>query len=370
MTGKDKKRLVNISVLLYFIFLILTNQLEHYVVFIAFYASLLLCGIVGLYTNGFHLSIKKIILILLLIITACLNLILVGNATIKHLIYICLFAFASLSFISKELEEKTLLIAFALNVIVIVYKLVIYGPYSDLLFTSSTRNFVSVYLMYPIVLYYSIIGGKNKEINMTPALIVWAICLWARGRGGIIVSTILVVGVLFAKYKKMRSINKTVISLVVVAIIALFMINIGPLMKKIESFEFMELFAKNQMGSSRLKFWPEYIELATTNTKNFLLGANISNTYFGRYLEGNPHNSFMELHMLNGFVGLLAIFLLLIKNGIQSIKNKNYLFLVCMLTMLLRAFTDHVLWAAFGTPILFYFIFYYTPERINRIDNT
>ena len=43
----------------------------------------------------------------------------------------------------------------------------------------------------------------------------------------------------------------------------------------------------------------------------------------------------------------------------QSIKKQNYIYIVCMISIMIRAFTDHVFWPAYGTPILFYFMFYY-----------
>lgn len=359
---KFKKGILNLSVLLYFIFLILTNQVEHYAIFIGFYSSLILCGVVGLYAKGFRLTIKSALIILLLIVTAGLNLFFVGNTTFKQIIYIGLFGFASLALICDELSEKTLLIAFAANAIVILYKLGTVGPLSDHLFTNSSRNFVSVYLMYPLVIYYSIIAKKNKDIHLYPVFIAWLICLLARGRGGIITSTILLLGICFVKYRNIKKNLKKFVSLVILIVICLIIINLPQLLKRIESFSFMEMFARNQMDSSRFRFWPEYIDLINSNVKNFLLGANISKTYFGRYLEGNPHNSFIEIHMLNGIIGLTIIVITLIKNCIQSIKNKNLLFVVCLFSLLLRAFTDHVLWAAFGTPVLFYFLFYTTAK--------
>lgn len=76
-------------------------------------------------------------------------------------------------------------------------------------------------------------------------------------------------------------------------------------------------------------------------------------------MDFNPHNSFIEIHMHNGIFTLMIVFIMLAKNGYISIKKQNYIYIVCMISIMIRAFTDHVFWPAYGTPILFYFMFYY-----------
>ena len=369
-----KREVVNFSVLMYFLFMIITNQVENYIFFVGFYSTLMLCGIAGLLSTDFRLQLRAFLVFssitLILVLTAGINTVLVGNARIEDVIFIAIFAFASFSLTSEYLEEKTLLIAFALYAIVILYKFVTVGVMSDQLFTHSSRNFVSVYLMYPLVVYYSIVDKKAKEIKMLPVAIAWIFSLYARGRGGIISSTFFMVGVCLVKYKDLRLAKKIIAMSAVIVVAAVILRNYGTVIQRIRTSDMMFFFTRNGMRSSRTSFWPEYIQLATENSKNLLFGANVSDIFIGQYLEGNPHNSFIEMHMLNGIFGLAVIVITLIKNGIQSIMRKNYLYLVCMLSILLRAFTDHVLWAAYGTPILFFFLFFYNYNTVNISVNS
>lgn len=369
MASITKQGLVNFSVLMYFIFMILTNQLENYGVFIGFYTSLVLCGLAGLYTKDFQVNMKRLNIVLLLIITAFVNTLIVGNTRINDVIFIGLYSFASLSLISEELDEKIPLIGFMCNAIVILYKFATVGVVSGQIFNSSSRNYVSVFLMYPLVIYYSIIGRKAKNISTIPVVIAWVICLFARGRGGIISSTLFILGVYFVKYKNMKSARRIIVTSVIAVGVAVAMLNISSIIQMLGASAIMEMFARNGLGSSRTRFWPEYINLAMGSLKHFIFGADISNTFIGMHLSGNPHNSFIEMHMLNGIIGFGAIVILIIKNVIKSVKNKQYLFLVCMSSMLIRAFTDHVLWAAFGTPVLFFFMFYYDVIPNHNSDN-
>ena len=115
--------------------------------------------------------------------------VLVGNATINDVIFVALFGLTSTALTSKELEESTLLIVLGLNIVVVVFKLLTVGVTGQI-YISSSRNFISVFLMYPLVIYYSIIARENKRISLIPIVISWIICLIARGRGGIISCTV------------------------------------------------------------------------------------------------------------------------------------------------------------------------------------
>ena len=70
--------------------------------------------------------------------------------------------------------------------------------------------------------------------------------------------------------------------------------------------------------------------------------------------------------MLNGMLGLSIVIVLLINNVIKSLKNENYLFCFCMFFLLIRGFTDHVLWNAYGTPVLFFFMFFDTKPVVKK----
>lgn len=362
-----KKSLINVSVFIYFVFLILTQEVENYAVFVGFYASLLLCSIVGLYSQKFIVPLHKILVILSMVMLTGINLIFVGNATVNDVVYVGLFALTSFALTSAQLEENTMLIVLGLNIVVVLYKLLTVGVTGQI-YISASRNFVSVFLMYPLVLYYSIIARKNKDINIIPIVISWIICLVARGRGGIISCTVFLVAICLIKYKGMKSTRKLITTLIFIIGLSIVMLNLPAILAKISGSAVFELFAANGMRSSRTSFWPEYLELATSNLRNFVLGANTSKTFIGLYLDGNPHNSFIEIHMLTGIIGVAMVLILLVKSGIRSFKSGNLLFLACMISMLIRAFTDHVLWASFGTPMLFFLLFYNDASDIRAVQ--
>lgn len=357
------KWLVNISVFFYFVFFLLTNQVNNYFVFCGFYLSLVMCCVVGVYTSNARLIIKVFAITVVFLITGVINLLAVGNTSIKELVYIILFAFSSLSLVSDELDERVILLVLVLNILVVSFKIISVGIYGGI-YTNASRNFVSVYLMYPLVVYYSIEAKKKVKINIIPVILVWTISLVARGRGGIISTTIFLVGVSIVVFLRMRSDKRIIISWMVILCSIVMLTNSKLFIERLKVASVMEFFVQNGMRSSRTMFWQEYLVLAKTNFKNFWLGFNIDNTYIGTNLGGNPHNSFIEIHMLNGMISLIFTVLILFKNTILSLLTKNYLFLVCLVAITVRAFTDHVLWAAFGTPVFFYILLYYDSIKL------
>lgn len=355
----SKKGIINFSVLFYFVTFLLVNQFEYYFIAIAFYFSLILCCFVGLYVNKCILSRKEILTIILIIFTGALNYFLIGTTSIKNQIFLFVFCMASISFTDDTLSEKTVLIAIWLNIIVVIYRFLTVGFWGQI-YTNATSNFVSVYLMYPTVLYYSIVAKKRKKINIIPATIIWLLSLLSRGRGGIISTTIFILMLYFVQYRTLHAKNRLLITAIGIIIISVTIFNLDFILKKLNTSIIMEYFiARGGLKSSRIRFWKEYIVQTVSSIKNILFGTNVSNIEIGQRWDFNPHNSFIEIHMHNGIFTLITVLIMLIKNGYISIKKQNYIYIVCMISIMIRAFTDHVFWPAFGTPILFYFMFYY-----------
>ncbi len=355
----SKKGLVNFSVLFYFITFLLVNQFNHYFIAIIFYFSLVLSCFVGLIINKCMLSSEKILVIILIMFTGIINYFFVGTTSIKNQIFLYVFCLASTTFTNNTLSEKTVLIATWLNIIVVIYRFSTVGFWGQI-YTNATSNFVSVYLMYPTVLYYTIVAKKKKKINLFPATIVWLLSLLSRGRGGIISTTIFIIMLYFVQYHTLHIKSRLLITVMGIISASVAIINLDIILDKLNTSIIMEYFiARGGLKSSRIRFWAEYIVQTVSSIKNILFGTNVSNIGIGQELDFNPHNSFIEIHMHNGIFTLMIVFIMLAKNGYISIKKQNYIYIVCMISIMIRAFTDHVFWPAYGTPILFYFMFYY-----------
>lgn len=356
--------LINFSVLLYFISLLLTTQISYYPVAIMFYFSLVLCGFSGLLINRCKLSAKRIFVIVLIVLTGLMNLCLIGETSVKNQIFLFFYGIASISFTDDALSERTILVAIWINVIAVVCRFLMVGFWGQI-YINASSNFVSVYLMYPTVMYYSIVEKKNRRVNIIPAVVVWGLSLLSRGRGGIISSTLFLMLLCLVQYRNFRLKKRLIIAIIGIIAAAAIIINLESILIKLNSSIVMEYFiSRRGLRSSRFKIWEEYIMQAAVSIKNFLFGVNVSHISIGLEFESNPHNSFLSIHMYNGIFTLIVVLIMLIKNGYTGIKNRNFLYVVCMISMMMRAFTDRVFWPAYGTPILFYFMFYYNNKHL------
>ena len=361
-TYKLEKFLINSSALLYFVLLLAANQINGHFIHIIFYISLVLCCLTGILFYRFRIFdlVNKLFILSVLCLTGIVNHYLRGYTSRNDFFFLVLFYFTSFTLINKSLSEKTILFAVWLNIIVVMYRFMTVGIYGQI-FQSASSNFVSVYLLYPTAVYYSLVAKnkKNTDINLIPALLVWILCLFARGRGGIITITFFVSLLYLLKYKSLHSFKKLIAVFLMFLLVGVIVYNLDYILFRLNSSAIMEFFKANALRSSRTRFWPEYIKAAKSDLKSFIIGADVSHTFIGTDLENNPHNSFIEIHMKNGIIGLAIVVFMIIRTAIYSIQRRDYLFFICFVTLLLRGFTDHVLWAAYGTPILFYFLFNY-----------
>ena len=365
----SKTIMVNGVILAYFVTFALVNQLPFGLFFYLFYFALLLCAIAGM------CSIKKerlqnVIILFLFLFSGIINYLVVGNASISFLFYLVLFWGVGNALNSKYLSEQMMLIVIILNIAIILYKILTVGLYGRF-FISGTNNFVSVYLMYPTVVYYSIVAKNKSRIKMLPIIVIWVMTLLARGRGGIISVSVFLLMVYYLKYRSLHSRKRMIVNIVIFAVIVIITANLESIISVISSSIVMEQFnERGGLESSRTRFWGEYLKKTMLSFQNVMFGTSVSEMFIGRKLGGNPHNSLIEVHMFNGMVGGVTIIGLLFKQFFNNVNRKNYLFICCALFALLRGFTDHVLWNSYGTPILFFLLLYDETTNYERLKRT
>lgn len=349
---------INCSVLIYFIALILVNQFTSPVFSLIFYASLILCVAAGLLGHGLRISVKRLYLTVLILFTGLLNHFLVGTTRYNDQIILLVFVWTSMVFTSKELSEKTLLIAAWLNIFTVLLKFGFVGIYGQI-FTSSSSNFVSVFLMYPAVLYYSLLYRKTGKVEIWTIATIWVLSLLSRGRGGIISATFFFLLLLIINYKTQMQRTRLVILSIVIILVAVLWINIDKVLLRLNNSVAMEFFiSRNGLKTSRTRIISDYVEKTFSSLRNIIIGTDANITLVGSEFKGNPHNSFINVHLNNGGITLLMVVLLIIRSIYAGIKCKNPVYSVCLLSLLMRGFTDNVFWPAYGTPVFFFFLFF------------
>lgn len=345
---------------LYYLALVIVNQFGGRVVSLIWLLAVGFAAFVGVWGRKLHFRWSEVGLIVMIILTGMLNIHFIGGTTyINQGLIICFFL-VSIMLSSPYVNENIILALFFLNVIVVIYRFSTVG-FRGMIYTSSSSNFVSVQLLYPLVVYYCIVERNNKRIRVFPALCAWVLSLLSRGRGGILATTILLVGIVLLAYNKAMEIKKIIAILVGIIAIGVCALNAEKIIEKVNNSIVSEYFRDRGMESVRTEIWKDYIK-SLDSEKEVLLGGDITNTYAGMYYSGNVHNSFLNIHIHNGLIMVSVVLLLVVCAFYRGVKWRKWVYLVCMGAMFLRAFTDNVFWPAYGTPVLFFLLLWLPPR--------
>ena len=362
----DSKRiLVNTAVALYFIAMIVSTQMGGLLVSLLWYGSVTFGAVIALYSCDLKIERYKIVFMALTVITGVINMYFIGTTRIRDQVLIFFLMLLSMLFTSEYASENTFLFASVANILLVIFKFLTVGFHGQI-YNASSTNFISVYLLYPTVMYYIKAERNNSKIALYPAAVIWILSLLSRGRGGIIATSILLLGIFIYVFKRTEDKWRILFIYGVILVAGVLAYNLDVIINKINSSVITEYFRHRGMKSIRTTIWSDYFDHTFASVKEIILGTDISKTFAGMYKMGNPHNSFLNIHMHNGLIMLIAVIGLLIKRTVDSIRSRNLIFTVCMLSMMFRAFTDSVFWPAYGSAVLFAFLFWETPAPKRR----
>ena len=336
---------ISIGVLLYFIAVIVVNQVDSAVTSGFYYIAIILCFVFyAVYKREFSMS-PVVFFALGGIFLATVNFAEVGN--IKLLPCFILFSsfFLAMIFLSPKVNDNTFLIAVFLNAFVVAVKLGLHGLNTPV-YVDSSNNYISIHLLSPALLYYTRLDLGKKKMPLYPVAVIWILCLLAGGRGGVLACTILAFGVVMRRYlsnpKDRRSRIKLLFILTVLMIPATLII-LQYLVSRLSGLYVMDRFMNKGLdGGGRLDCWTEYIQNAFKSTKNFLFGVPLDEVSWAIRYKGNLHNSFLFVHAYTGFFGLAFLLGMLIRAAAYAIRNHMGVYLCCLITLCFRGMTDHM----------------------------
>lgn len=217
-----------------------------------------------------------------------------------------------------------------------------------------SRNFISVLLL--IGLSYHVIACAQNEKK--PSLLIFImsliIAIWATGRGGIIVFSILLLSYPFII--KTKTYLKLIILFFIVSLVVYGFYNFYDLL-----FEFgFGRFDDMGLDGDRPLMNAEYISKSFDNIYNFIFGSNLSQIPSIFEVDNNPHNSFIRLHVYYGIIGFFAMIVALSVSVFKLFKNKNYILLLVFLMILFRSFLDSIAFHGPMDPLIYFIVFYST----------
>ncbi|MBO6162926.1 MAG: hypothetical protein J6O53_06695 [Eubacterium sp.] len=331
--------------LLYFISIIAVNQVKS-IIFSAFYYGVLALAAVVFFATKRALTMKPVLLYAAgsFLLAAC-NVIFVGNMTwIKTGILFMSFLMAAVM-LDDMTDERAFLIAVYLNAAVVAVKIAMHGL-SAPVYVEASNNYVSVHLLAPAVLYYSLLNIRGKKIPLIPGIVVWVLSLVAGGRGGLLAATILLGGIILHRYLEDEATRRERVllgCLLVVILIPLLFLLLQVFASRFNGLYVVTRFLdKGLDGGGRLACWAEYIEKSMMSVTRFLFGTELYEVGWVVHYKGNLHNSYLFVHAFLGIFGFLFLMGMLIRAIVVGIRRKMWVYVFSLLAFMFRGLTDHV----------------------------
>lgn len=244
------------------------------------------------------------------------------------------------------------------------------------LFSTVSRNSVSAFLLLfilPLIIIFD--KEKQKELYfyqlLIHAVLIFLNAILAVGRGGILSTGFFLLGLLFYYFSGL-GIRKTVLD--VVKEIVLIIVMFGVLAYFLSfpdrlSILFSRFFERTNIvlaEEPRMIIYKQYWE-ASNDIKSFFFGPNIEDIPLLNIYNSNPHNSFLNIHKNYGFVWLSIILWAVISDLFINLKRRNFLWIIYVLTIMIRSFTDSLAGGAMFD-IIFFYIIMKTQYRSNRAE--
>jgi O-antigen ligase len=224
----------------------------------------------------------------------------------------------------------------------------ILGVNPENIFTVS-RNFISVLMLMILSGYFVSCEKSNTPPSLSITLFSQLPFLYGIGRAGIISGALLLIIAILSSKNKIKTYSvSTIILTPILFFLLTFGTEIDALLTGIERFE------RLGGGGQRSFINEEYISLAIKSPTYILFGAPLSAVQAIIDVDGNPHNSFIRLHISFGIVGVISTAALIIAALIMlSRKGRNITALV-LIIVLFRSAVDS---AAFYGPLDFVIIY-------------
>ncbi len=338
---------------------------------IIYYLVFLVTGLAGLFVwlffNNYDLR-RFTLFAVLYIFTGVINYIYISNTTLLNVALSVLFFGITAVLLTRQWSIILGGVSFYISFFVLAIGLYRKGINA---LTISSNNYISILIIIAAVLYYIAVENERQIIKMVdiiPAILAFTLSVWASGRGGILSSGILLVCMLLIFMRTLASKNIRKIMMLFIVLILMLVFLMGFHNQFINWFMSLGKFSSAGFNSSaRESIWQAYIMETFKSVKYILLGAPKYYIPIILRFEGNPHNSFIQLHSTNGLV-MFVLFILITCRALKAYINKQeYIKFSMLIVMLIRGMTDTFIFGLYGMPIMLFLIYYPTVKKKSYI---
>lgn len=216
-----------------------------------------------------------------------------------------------------------------------------------------SRNFISVLIILSVAMYYFSCQRMGYSPPLFVPLLGMLVMLWAVGRAGIMSGLIILAGTMFLPCKRYAA----RFSVVAIFVAGFFYFQSNAVENLKLFYGGLERFEKLSIDSPRNDINRDYIKRISTDGYELIFGAPLSSIQTIRDVDGNPHNSYIRLHIAFGLVGVLIFTLAVLIALINLLDKKQYMLILILMISIFRSAFDST---AFHGPLdmaIFYCIF-------------
>ena len=329
---------------------------------VPYYLIMIFWGGVGLHQMFINKAFNKpyiYVLFFLYTSTSIMNAIVIGNLSLNDLIKNVFLFGITISLFAFPIKFYQGVISFYVTVVIFVY-FFNSGALTKELLTSS-GNYISVLLILSVCIYYIGLHNSRKRIgviDIIPSIACFLLSIWAKGRGGVISTGFLLVLVILAIVKQNRKEGTKFYKVFRIAIAFTILILLYKSINLVDEFLSIGKFEEQGFDTPRPFMWASYLSKMIESPIYVFMGAPLNEIPVIHMFENNTHNSFLQLHALNGLVMFVFFFYYLFRAIYIYIRNDNMALLVITLTLVMRGMTDKFIFGQYGMPIMMFLALY------------
>jgi hypothetical protein len=226
-------------------------------------------------------------------------------------------------------------------------------------------NGISMVMLLACISLYIILSMENKNIDLKPALFTLIISIWGIGRSGIVSSITLLLGLLFVRLRaKPKYIFNVIICILIVSLfyaLSMLAMDYSILGNAIDHYIQR---GGNLKDTGRWVMWTNYMN--NLDVFRLIFGANVVKDPWpeGEINDYNYHNSFINLHLQTGFMGLVTMAIIIF--ALFKFYRTNQVFFFLLLALIIRSSTDIFIFFNRFDIIIYFFIFYFLKTPLFR----
>lgn len=215
-----------------------------------------------------------------------------------------------------------------------------------------SRNVVSVFVVLGLSLYYIACQNYCKSPSVLPATLGVIVAMWAIGRSGMASAVFFLFYAVFFTGKRFSTKGFFVFFVLVFLYFVLAGEYFNILTVGIDRFNTLGIEDVRTLINSA------YLIRVTSLEWEFFIGGDLGKIYEVISVNGNPHNSYINLHVNFGIFGFVVMVFFLFYSILKLVFLRNFTLLIVLLVCLFRSSFDVT---AFYGPldlIIWYVVFY------------